>query len=71
MAILENFQGFGFGKNILNYGESQLKNKGVNTVWCNAREIAVSFYKKCGYQITGVPFNIKDIGLHYIMYKIL
>mgnify|MGYP003634857626 FL=1 len=69
MAILKAFQSFGFGKTILNYGELHLKNEGINTVWCNAREIAVSFYKKNGYQITGKPFNIETIGKHYIMYK--
>ncbi len=71
MAILKTFQGLGFGKIILNYGELQLKNIGVKIVWCNAREIAVNFYKKNGYQITGNPFNIKDIGLHYVMHKTL
>jgi len=71
MAILENFQGLGLGKTILNYSELQLKNKGINAIWCNAREIAVNFYKKNGYQTTGKPFNIKDIGLHYMMHKIL
>ncbi|MFI1771684.1 GNAT family N-acetyltransferase [Thalassobellus citreus] len=71
MAILETFQSFGFGKTILNYGELYLNNKGINTIWCNAREIAVNFYKKNGYQITGSPFNIKDIGIHYIMHKTL
>ncbi|WNH07984.1 GNAT family N-acetyltransferase [Thalassobellus suaedae] len=71
MAILKAFQNYGFGKAILNYGELYLKNEGTNTIWCHARKIAVNFYKKNGYQIIGTPFNIKDIGLHYIMYKTL
>ncbi|MFI1745430.1 GNAT family N-acetyltransferase [Thalassobellus sediminis] len=71
MAILKTFQSFGFGKTILNYGELYLKNKGINTIWCNAREIAVNFYKKNDYQIIGSPFKIKDIGVHYLMQKTL
>tara|TARA_R110002049_G_scaffold274391_2_gene452320 strand:+ start:1067 stop:1591 length:525 start_codon:yes stop_codon:yes gene_type:complete len=69
MAILKEFQGYGFGKIILEHGELILKNKKVKTIWCNAREVAVNFYKKTGYQTIGKPFDIKDIGKHFIMYK--
>ena len=71
MAVLKTFQKKGFGKIILNYGETLLKQKHTNIVWCNAREIAVNFYEKCGYKIISEPFNIKGIGKHYVMHKIL
>ena len=71
MAVLKPLQGKGLGKTILRHGEVLLKEKNVNIIWCNAREIAVNFYKKNGYQIIGESFNIKDIGLHYAMYKVL
>mgnify|MGYP001951343622 CR=1 FL=1 len=71
MAILEGFQDNGFGNIILNYGESLLKKENTKIVWCNARKVAVNFYKKNGYQTIGEPFNIENIGLHYIMYKTL
>jgi len=69
MAILKAFQGKGLGKIILKHGEELLQEKKAKIIWCNARELAVNFYKKNGYQIIGEPFNIKDIGLHYVMYK--
>lgn len=69
MAILNKFQGKGFGHEILKHGESILKDKNAKIIWCNAREVAVNFYKKNGCQIIGESFNIKDIGLHFIMYK--
>ena len=47
------------------------KDKNAKIIWCNARENAVNFYKKNRYQIIGESFNIKDIGLHYLMYKVL
>lgn len=71
MAVLKAFQGKGLGKIILTEGELMLKEKKVKLIWCNAREIAVSFYRKNAYQIASKPFNIKDIGLHYVMYKTL
>ena len=71
MAILKAHQGKGIGKIILTHGEQLLKVQHVKIIWCNAREIAVNFYKKNGYQTIGQSFNIKDIGLHYVMYKVL
>lgn len=71
MAILNKFQGKGLGNIILNYGETLLKKKNIKTIWCNAREVALNFYKKNDYQIIGEPFHIEDIGKHYTMYKLL
>ncbi|CAH8283845.1 acetyltransferase (GNAT) family protein [Mariniflexile fucanivorans] len=71
MAVLNEYQGLGLGQLILTYGENLLKKRNIQTIWCNAREKAIEFYKKTGYHIIGEPFLIKDIGLHYIMNKIL
>ena len=69
MGILETHQGKGIGKLLLQHGERFLKEKKVQVVWCNARETAVDFYKKNNYNIIGNAFEIKDIGLHFTMYK--
>lgn len=71
MAVLIPFQCKGLGKKILRHAEEFLKEKNAKIIWCNARENAVNFYKKNAYQIIGEPFNIKDIGLHNVMYKVL
>ena len=71
MAVLNEYQNLGLGKLILNHGENLLKEQNIQIVWCNAREKAANFYKKNGYKIIGLPFDIKDIGLHYIMCKTL
>ncbi|MGC6430119.1 MAG: GNAT family N-acetyltransferase [Jejuia sp.] len=71
MAILKAFQGKGLGAILISEGEAILKQKHVNLVWCNAREIAVSFYKRNGFKIMGVPFEIPEIGKHYMMHKYL
>lgn len=69
MAVLKAYQGLGLGNIILTYGEQLLKENNVEVIWCNAREVAVNFYKKSGYKIIDDAFNIKDIGWHYVMYK--
>ncbi|XMO88452.1 GNAT family N-acetyltransferase [Algibacter sp. AS12] len=71
MAILKTYQGQGFGKVILRHGEKFLGKKNIKMIWCNAREVAVPFYQNNNYMPIGNAFNIKDIGLHYVMYKIL
>ncbi|TBN05523.1 GNAT family N-acetyltransferase [Hyunsoonleella flava] len=71
MAILKPFQGKGLGEIILSHGETLLKEQSIDLIWCNARIIAVNFYKRRGYKTKGTPFDIPNIGQHYIMYKVL
>ena len=46
-----------------------LKEKKCDVLWCNARLVAVEFYKSLGFKITGEIFDIPSIGPHYKMYK--
>ena len=48
-----------------------LKEKNCDTIWCNARLVAIDFYKSLGFKEIGPKFNISEIGPHYKMYKIL
>ena len=45
-----------------------LKEKKCDVLWCNARLVAVEFYKSLGFKITGEIFDIPSIGPHYKMY---
>lgn len=69
MAILENFQKKGLGKQLLNVAEKYCWDEKANLIWFNAREKAVSFYKKSGYKIIGASFEIPDVGTHFVMFK--
>ena len=46
-----------------------LKEKNCDTIWCNARLVAIDFYKSLGFKEIGPKFNISEIGPHYKMYK--
>ena len=46
-----------------------LKEKKCDVLWCNARLVAVEFYKSLGFKIAGKIFDIPSIGPHYKMYK--
>ena len=69
MAVLSNFQKKGIGEKLVNYAESDAKNRNGDLIWFNAREIAVPFYQKLEYKIFGQPFDIGDIGNHFVMFK--
>jgi GNAT superfamily N-acetyltransferase len=69
MAVLEEFQGKGFGAELVKVAENYCINQNVDLIWFNAREIAVSFYKKLGYTSIGDSFLIPDVGIHFAMYK--
>ncbi|OIV41951.1 GNAT family N-acetyltransferase [Flavobacterium johnsoniae] len=69
MAILENHQKKGFGEALVKHCETYCKNNQTDLIWFNARTAAVGFYKKMNYQILGTPFDIKDVGEHYLMFK--
>lgn len=71
MAVLDDFQQKGFGRELVLYCENYILTKNGNLIWFNARENAVVFYQKLGYTTHGNSFIIDGIGSHYVMYKML
>ena len=69
MAVLEDYQAKGVGKKLLYKGEQILKLKEAQLIWCNARIIALPFYKSDGFKIIGEEFHIPTVGPHFVMWK--
>ena len=69
MATDSNFQRKGYATDLMIESFKELKEKGTDLLWCNARLVAVSFYESLGFKITGELFNIEGIGPHYYMSK--
>ena len=69
MATSDSAQGKGYGKLLLQEAEAILKSNDVDIIWCNARLIAIDFYKKMGYKVMSDVFEAPQIGPHYVMYK--
>ena len=69
MATYNKFQRKGYAKNLMIEAFKELKKRDCDMLWCNARIVAVDFYKSVGFKVIGDLFNIKGIGLHYYMYK--
>ena len=69
MATDSRFTRKGYASNLMAESFKELKKRDCDMVWCNARLVAVDFYKSVGFKITGELFDIKGIGPHYYMYK--
>ncbi len=69
MATLQENQGMGVGKLLVEKSFEILRQKKINGVWCNARVLAVPFYEKLGFQKIGDEFEIQYVGGHYLMNK--
>lgn len=69
MATLEDFRRLGAGRLVVSYGESIIKEKGVNFLWCKGRTAVQEYYSRLGFKAHGDVFDYPPIGPHLIMYK--
>ncbi len=69
MAVMENKQGAGIGKKLISYAEEKARQQGATTVILQSREIALEFYKKCGYSVKEKSFLMWNEIQHYLMEK--
>jgi len=70
LAVRTDLQGRGIGRTLVEYAESFTEQHGYREIILHARETAVGFYEKLGYQKEGDPFIEVTIP-HYLMRKIL
>lgn len=71
MAVDEAAQGQGIGNLLLKTIESEAINRGANQSILNARDTALPFYLKNGYQIMGIGENLYGQIPHTKMMKYL
>ena len=68
MAVDETFRNRNVGLRLLQYAEQMACREGFSTIFMHAREVALGFYKRAGYEVFGDSFE--EIGLpHYLMRK--
>ncbi len=70
MAVLPQYQHQNLGRELLLEGENLLKRQFQSPLlWFNARESAVGFYAKYGYQTKGDFFMVPNVCMHVVMFK--
>lgn len=68
MAVLNNLQGKGIGRALMNFAENIARDRGYKIISMHARKNAAGFYEKMGYKIASDEF--KEITIpHYVMEK--
>ena len=68
MAVSDDFQGKGIGRQVIVFAEKVAKEKGFKKIIMNARKSVEGFYGKLGYTIVGDEFIEVSIP-HYKMEK--
>ena len=73
MAIASSCRNQGLGAWFLSdmLADLAITRSPTRIVWCNARQAARSFYERAGFQVSGDPFDLPDIGPHYRMWTAL
>ena len=70
MAVLNNLQGKGIGRALMQFAENIARDRGFERITMHARKTAAGFYEKLGYTVCGNEFEEVTIP-HFVMEKIL
>lgn len=71
MATLAEVRGQGHGGRLLEACIQHVEKAGGLLLWCNAREVAIEFYRRHGFEITSERFELPLIGPHYVMQRVI
>jgi N-acetylglutamate synthase-like GNAT family acetyltransferase len=71
MAVDAPQQSKGIGKSLIHYMETEAKQKGIQQIIVHAREVALPFYQKLGYQLDGPSHLLFDEIQHFLMHKLI
>ena len=69
MAVEDSYRGRGIGKIVLSKLEEAAKSGGAGQIELNARETAVQFYEKAGYQVMESAHTLFGSIKHFKMRK--
>jgi N-acetylglutamate synthase-like GNAT family acetyltransferase len=70
MAVRQDIQASGIGRRIVAYAEELARKIGYAALMMHARNTALGFYKKCGYEIRGNEFMEVTVPHHYMEKKL-
>lgn len=68
MAVLNDLQGKGIGRALMNFAENLARDGGYKTLSMHARKNAIGFYEKMGYNVASKEF-IEITIPHFVMEK--
>ena len=69
VAVESNLQGKGVGKKLMSNVEEFGKKAGFSNMVLHARDYALPFYQKIGYELIGPSYKLFDVLQHFEMRK--
>ena len=67
MATDAGVRGAGYGAALLAGCVEEVAGAGGTELWCNARMVAVGFYRRAGFEVVSEEFDVPGIGPHVVM----
>lgn len=68
MATDPEVRGAGAGRRIVQHALELIESKGYDVLWCDAREVALGFYERMGFDRIDEWYQVRNIGPHQLMY---
>ena len=69
MATANEARGQGLGRALVVACLDYARQQRARVLWCNARIVALEFYRKLGFETIGPEFDIPDVGPHFRMWR--
>lgn len=70
MAVDDTLQTSGVGRQLIDAGLALATERGAQIVWARARDSAIGFYEKCGFDVVGDGFIDEPTGMpHHIVVR--
>ncbi len=69
VAVESLLQGKGYGRKIMTTLENEALNLGYQKLILHARDYALPFYEKLGYNLVGPSYKLFDVLQHFEMFK--
>jgi len=71
MAVAKHLQGSGTGAELLSVGVQRAEREGAHYIWARARDSALNFYTRNGFQVFGEQFIDEATGMgHHLVMKV-
>lgn len=67
MGTLPEVRGRGAGAAIVRYAVKWSREQGAVWLWCDAREVAFSFYERMGFKFVSEGYHVPELGHHRMM----
>jgi predicted N-acetyltransferase YhbS len=70
MAVDSSRQGAGVGRKLVEAGMERARAIGAEAMWANARDSALPFYRRLGFEVVGRGFMTRDTQLpHHVIVR--